>query len=401
MSRRILLHYYHAGSLGHGQRVMALAGAIKARAPDADVVVAAGGVPIPEQQPPVGVEWIQLPALTSSAEPTFELRPANLSLPLEEVMRLRRDLLFALVRRLRPHALVTDLFPFGRQFLCAELLPLCHLLKRRDPKTRLVCSMRDLLGQPKHVYTAAAARSAGRLLSRLFHAVLVHGDPGMHAVEEELSRGGALPRHVLEQVIYTGYVTAVGRQELPNRSRLRARLGVGKAALVVVSAGGGADGVQLLEAAARAEALLNRGGPACRVLLHAGPFFPGADMRRLARRASARPLLELESYSPGLVALINAADVSVSMGGYNTCAELLLTGTPAVIVPRTSWEQEQLIRASALQARGWARVLEPGDLTPGTLAAAISQTLGAAPRRRRRPDVRVDGADFSARYLLR
>ena len=397
MSRRILFHYYHAGSLGHGQRIMALAAAVKARAPRCDVVVAAGGAPVPGVEPPPGVEWIQLPALTSSAEPAFTLRPANLSMPLDEVLRLRRELLLNLARRLRPHALVTDLFPFGRRFLAGELRPLCRLVRRQRPGARVICSMRDVLGQPRSVYHAVAARQAARDLERLVDTVLVHGDPALLTVEEELR----IPASLQERLVYTGYVTGVSRGGLRRRERVRAVLGPGSEPLILVSAGGGADGAPLLHAAARARALLEREGLPCRILLREGPYLPEADHRRLAARAAAGSNLQVERHTPALVQVLNAADLSVSMGGYNTCAELLLTGTPALIVPRTSWEQEQLIRARALEAQvGSISVLEPERLTPATLAAAMRARLEAAPRRRRRPRVMVDGANMAAQNIL-
>ncbi len=396
MSKRVLFHYYHAGSLGHGHRIMALAAAVKARAPRSDVVVAAGGAPTRGVEPPDGVEWLQLPALTSSAEPTFTLRPANLSLPLDEVLRLRRELLMALGRRLRPHALVMDLFPFGRRFLAGELRPLCRLVRRQRPGARVFCSMRDLLGQGPAVYDAATARQAGRDLMNLVDTVLVHGDPELLTVDEELG----LSPGARERLAYTGYVTGVGRDGLRRRDRVRASLDLGKEPLIIVSAGGGADGAPLLRVAARAGALLRKEGLPCRILMRGGPFLPEADHAWLAARAAAGSWLQVERHTPDLAQLLNAADLSVSMGGYNTCAELLLTGTPGVIVPRTSWEQEQLMRATALAARVRSlSVLEPNQLTPAALAAAMRSRLENA-RRRRRPRVMVDGAALAARLIL-
>ena len=50
-----------------------------------------------------------------------------------------------------------------------------------------------------------------------------------------------------------------------------------------------------------------------------------------------------------LAEVVDASAV-VSMGGYNSVAEILTTNTPALLVPRDRPRQEQLIRARALQA---------------------------------------------------
>ena len=43
-----------------------------------------------------------------------------------------------------------------------------------------------------------------------------------------------------------------------------------------------------------------------------------------------------------------AADLVVSMGGYNTFCEIISQGTPALIIPREVPRKEQLIRAQVL-----------------------------------------------------
>jgi predicted glycosyltransferase len=48
--------------------------------------------------------------------------------------------------------------------------------------------------------------------------------------------------------------------------------------------------------------------------------------------------------------LIGAADVVVSMGGYNTVCEILSQGKPSLIIPREQPRREQLIRAQVLCA---------------------------------------------------
>ena len=47
-----------------------------------------------------------------------------------------------------------------------------------------------------------------------------------------------------------------------------------------------------------------------------------------------------------------AADLVISMGGYNTICEILTQKTPALIIPRETPRKEQLIRARRLKTKG-------------------------------------------------
>jgi predicted glycosyltransferase len=55
------------------------------------------------------------------------------------------------------------------------------------------------------------------------------------------------------------------------------------------------------------------------------------------------------------------------MGGYNTICEILASKKAALIIPRVTPRQEQLIRAERMQELGLVDVLHPKDLSPRTL----------------------------------
>jgi predicted glycosyltransferase len=76
---------------------------------------------------------------------------------------------------------------------------------------------------------------------------------------------------------------------------------------------------------------------------------------------------------------MNAADLVVSMAGYNTVTELLALEKRVVLVPRIVPSLEQWIRASRLSRLGLCTALHPDQLDAESLFAAIEFTL-AAPR---------------------
>jgi predicted glycosyltransferase len=72
---------------------------------------------------------------------------------------------------------------------------------------------------------------------------------------------------------------------------------------------------------------------------------------------------------------MDAADVVVSMGGYNTICEILTLRKRAVVVPRTRPVQEQLIRAERMARLGLMRVIHPAMLGASRLMSVVREEM--------------------------
>jgi predicted glycosyltransferase len=83
----------------------------------------------------------------------------------------------------------------------------------------------------------------------------------------------------------------------------------------------------------------------------------------------------VKSFSNDLVSYLGAADAVVSMGGYNTVAEILSVSVPAVIVPRTRPVSEQQIRATRLDHLGLVKAFNPDNLGPEELLRAVNHAV--------------------------
>jgi hypothetical protein len=106
-----------------------------------------------------------------------------------------------------------------------------------------------------------------------------------------------------------------------------------------------------------------------RHLLVTGPRYDGA-----LPDAGA---VEVRRFVPGLPDLISAARVVVSRAGYNTVAEILAAGTPAILIPGDPGLDDQRGRASRLAAARKIELVEQGDVAG--LARALASRLGAPP----------------------
>ena len=86
--------------------------------------------------------------------------------------------------------------------------------------------------------------------------------------------------------------------------------------------------------------------------------------------------LQIEQFTPDFLSYLAAADLSVSMGGYNTTMNILATGVPALVWP-FSQNREQRLRAGRLAKEGVLKVLEDADLRPERLADLMDRMLAA------------------------
>ena len=261
-------------------------------------------------------------------------------------------------------------------------------------------------------------------MRREFEAVLVHGDPALIPFAASFP---AAPE-IADRLIYTGYVWdthltlpvagAPGPLPLPPEGRRgqqgaalpdhslsapggggdphpnpppqagEGRVGVGGGegrgevgevvphGGVVVSAGGGAVGRALLEAALMAR----RQGCLADLpwLLLAGTNLPEAEFAALRR--AAPPFVTIERFRRDFAGLLRGCRVSVSQAGYNTVLDILAARARAVLVPfAVERETEQLMRAERLAARGAAELVRECELTPSSLAGAIVRAAGREP----------------------
>jgi predicted glycosyltransferase len=303
------------------------------------------------------------------------------------VLAERRARLQALFAADPPDLFLIELYPFGRKAFRVEIDPLLEAMAAgRLPACGVVCSVRDILvekGDP-----AAYEERVVATLNRFFDAVLVHADPGLVRLEDTFRRTA----DIAAPVTYTGFVTPAAPPGA--RDRMRAELGLrAEERLVVASAGGGSVGMPLLEAVVRACARPD--APAgTRLAVFTGPFLPDGDFDRL--RAAAAPGTQVERFSPEFPALLAAADLSLSMAGYNTTMNLLAARVPALVWPFAQ-NREQRMRAERLAARGALGILSDQDLDPSRLAARIRERLTLPPPSGGGVD--LDGAAAVARWV--
>lgn len=359
MRCKILFYCQHVLGMGHFIRSAAL---VRALARRFDVHFINGGEIIPGFELPPSIELIQLPAIRTDGS-FRELIAVDDGKTIGEIREIRRRMLIEVFERVRPDILAIEMFPFGRRKFAFELIPLLDCARSNAGRTKVVCSVRDIL---------VARRDPERFeaevlltLNRYFDLVLVHADPNLQRLDETFHSTNALT----VPVQYTGFIAPDAVSDNLNESPESG----GEEKLILVSLGGGRVGAELIDCAIRASSLL---AVPHRLLVFTGPYFPESEFERVEQRASGNPRITIWKYTTRFAEHLSLADLSVSMAGYNTCLNIIAAGVRAIVYPfAEAGESEQPLRAEKLRRLGLVDVIRPDELTPEHLAAMITKLL--------------------------
>ena len=372
-----LLFYSHNGvGLGHFRRQLRLARAFRQRRPDSIVVLATGSLATRAFVAPPGVRIVQLPPIRKIGR--YEgWAPWRQARPIEHVVRARARMLLDLVRQLRPHLLVADHMPAGPH---GELIGALEEL--RAVGGRAVAGFRDIVDQPEFVRQLWGETEVYGVLHDHYDAICVYGTPEVLDFEAEYGLEGSLA----ERIRYVGYLGVPPTLE---------RSPSNHSPTFVASSGGGVDGAPLLHCFISAAKLLGPRLGGTRVVV-SGPLLPKEELASLRQQATGAGI-EIRRFEPELDHLVAHSELAVMMPGYNTTCELLSGEARAIVVPRAGPSQEQRLRAEALRQWGRALTLEPLDLDPQRLAAAIERAQTGPPYPP--PPVPLDGLDRAVDLL--
>ena len=381
---RILIYCQYVWGMGHLYRSFELA---RAFAPHA-VTVVAGGQPV-DIEPAPHTELVRLPALFMD-EGFTHLISGEPGRDVDSVKKERLGILERIMNRLRPEVVIVELFPFGRTAFQFELVPL--LAGIRDGKfapAKTVCSVRDILVEKKD--PDAYERRVLKLLKAYFDLLLVHSDERLLPLGRTFRR----EKDIGIPVVYTGFIARQADAERLAAVRKELKLAGGEK-LIVASAGGGRSGHRLLRAVLQACGRL-RDKAFFRLEVFAGPFMAPDEYRELA--AMAGPGQRVRRFSNAFLEHLALADLSISLAGYNTCMNLLVTGVPSLVLPYAR-QREQPLRVDAMRPYLPLQALSAQDLAPDRLAALIDEMLQK--RRRSAPvPLNLNGAATAADFILR
>jgi predicted glycosyltransferase len=349
-SPRFIFYANELIGLGQLRRTLALASRLSLSKCAPTSLILTGSPIEPTFRLPPRVDTVKLPGL--SRDHRGQQYSARLELNRDELRALRSGIALASAISFRPDVAVVDKLPLGHG---GELEPALQQLKETS-SCRMVLGLRDIEDSPENVRRKWGPELR-RAIGRYYDAIIVYGP------ESSLDAIDCLEQLELEvPVHHVGYVGT----PIPDS---------GPADLngeyLLVTAGGGFDGFELLATFAQAARL--RPLP-CRTLMVAGPLMPDAQRARLDELTTGLDIQVCELRTD-MEHVIAGARAVISMAGYNTVSELMRARKPALLVPRIGPSQEQLIRARELSAMGLQDMLHPADLTPASLRQSLDRLL--------------------------
>jgi predicted glycosyltransferase len=335
----VFLLYSHDGfGIGHVQRNLAIARAITRIAPGSNVVLVAGVVP-PTSCLSDGIDIIKVPSIRKTAPGQWQ--SDRLSVGTARIKRMRQRIIRETIASLDPDVVLVDYLPVGAS---GELTPVIEVLHRRKHRPMFALGLRDVLDSRESVFSQWEESGSYDAIDSYYDRILVYGDEDVFAT----ARHYQLADRAGCDIRYCGYVS--NAEPARSRDEIRRTLGLEPSQkLVAVTGGGGRDAFQTLRCAMDAIHTLSA-QHSLRGLLLAGPFVDTKKFDALRDRAQESNV-SIVPYTVDAVGFVAAADVVVSMGGYNTLCEALRHRKKILVVPRSGPSMEQRMRAGLFARR--------------------------------------------------
>lgn len=367
--------------LGHIRRTMAIAAHL--RSSSTNVLILTGSPIAGRFSLPENVDFVRIPGMIKKTNDEYD--SLSIRINSEHALNIRKSIISATARTFQPDLFIVDKEPLG---LKREVLPILKWFRKYHPRTRTVLGLRDIMDDRDTVRRDWQHKNVYRYLDELYSEIWVYGRQDIYDAVAEYD----IPSSAGAKLFFTGYLPRrVATDSARQKTRRKFNVRNGER-MIVVTAGGGGDGFKMMDT--YLDMLDSFNLAAVHSLLVTGPFMPKKQRRYLARRAKPLGIKVLPFYSH-MEDMVGAADLVVSMGGYNTVCEILSQATPSLIIPRETPRQEQLLRAQALKKRNLIDCIPWQELDVDRLHRKLTAMLEQLSAYRREiAAFKLDGIDF-------
>jgi predicted glycosyltransferase len=354
----ILMYSHDTYGLGHIRRTLAIASHL--RGPNTNILILTGSPIAGRFAFPENVDFVRIPGMIKKTNE--EYLPLSIKINPQHALDIRRNIITATAKTFQPHLFIVDKEPLG---LKKEVLPTLQWLRRCHPGTHTILGLRDIMDEAAVVRRDWEKKGVYEILDKLYTEIWVYGLQEFYDPIAEY----AIPAAISAKIRFTGYIP----RKVPGKNavrNVRRENGIrDDEKLVVVTTGGGGDGFALMDVFLMMLESLPRPLP-FQTMLISGPFMPRQERRELFARARRLNLVSCRFYAR-MEEIQAAADLVVSMGGYNTICEILSQQTVALIIPRETPRKEQLIRAEMLHRQGLADYIPWAQFNPESLRQKV------------------------------
>jgi predicted glycosyltransferase len=351
---RILIYSHDTFGLGHLRRCRSIAHSLVGRYKGLSVLILSGSPIIGSFDFKARVDFVRIPGVIKLKDGAYT--SLGLHIDLEQTLQMRESIIYHTAETFKPDIFLVDKEPTGLQ---GEVTSTLKMLKQQG--TVNVLGLRDIMDEPSSLKAEWERKQVAPVLENLYHDIWVYGPSDMGSPVEGLQLSSSITR----KLSFTGYLD----REIPSDRNWVAPLSHDEP-FILVTAGGGGDGVEMVDWVIRAYEA-DRQQPH-RAIIVTGPFMPPTEQQEFHERCEALANVEILAFDSHIELLMEKALGIVAMGGYNTFCEILTLDKPALIIPRSVPRQEQLIRAERAVRLGLASMLDPaGERDPLQMASAL------------------------------
>ena len=378
--------------LGHVRRHALIASELVAQVPSVNVVMLIGCGAGAFFELPSGVDSIKIPSVQKTGKDSWRAR--SLGLSSEDTRRIRSGLIRESLDSLKPDLFLVDHLPAG---IWGELVPAFQHLKAHSRQTKIVLGLRDILDEPEHVRQRWQSDKTYDLIREYYDSIFIYGDETIYPSAQHYGLGF----RICDDVHYLGYIGPKSDKlngAAQHATRLSQEPGLRRTPgdkLILVMAGGGYDAYPMMSSVMQGLIALDSATRPDAVFI-TGPLMPHELRAQLVEQSSGIGAT-IVPWTCNVKDYLDAANLVVTMGGYNSLLETVTSGKPTINIPRSGPSQEQTIRARLFNELGFVSYLPLEHAKPQRMAAAIEENLSKCPRSGQ--PLPVDGASRTARRI--
>ncbi|MBN1930829.1 MAG: glycosyltransferase [Desulfobacterales bacterium] len=358
----ILMYSHDTYGLGHIRRTMAIASHL--RGENINILILTGSPIAGRFSFPEQIDFVRIPGMIKKTNE--EYLPLSIKINPKHALDIRKNIITATAKTFKPHLFIVDKEPLG---LKKEVLPTLQWLRRCLPRTRTILGLRDIMDDGETIRKDWLEKGVYEVLDQLYSEIWIYGIQKFYDPIQEY----AIPENISRKMYFTGYIPRkVPNKDIVDRARKAYALKKDEK-LVVVTTGGGGDGYTMMDTFL--SMLETEPIPFCfKSVLITGPFMPMKKRNDIFERSKRLGVATYRFYDK-MEELLAAADLVVSMGGYNTVCEILTQETVSLLVPRETPRKEQLIRSTVLHNQNLVDFIPWRVISPQTLRKKILDLL--------------------------
>jgi predicted glycosyltransferase len=358
----ILMYSHDTYGLGHIRRTMAIASHLLG--PRINILILTGSPIAGRFSFGERIDFVRIPGMIKKTND--EYLPMSIKINPRHALDIRKNIITATAKTFQPHLFIVDKEPLG---LKKEVLPTLQWLRRCRPDTRTILGLRDIMDDAETVKKDWREKKVYDHLEKLYSEIWIYGIQDFYDPIDEYEISDSISR----KIHFTGYIP----RKIPGKdavNKIKKELGLkSPEKLVVVTTGGGGDGYRVMDTyLATLESFSNQ--PPFKSVLITGPFMPKEERRDIFKRARRLGVRTYHFYRQ-MEKIFSAADIVVSMGGYNTLCEILGQGTISLVIPRETPRQEQIIRARAFHRQNLVDYISWSDFSADRLGQKLFDLL--------------------------